>query len=150
MEDHPIARAAFDASPAEIRLKQRRREWLALPKALKKVAPCIRCGQRPGIKGPNVSTVVRKFNWQRQNTDKGSLNIKPIVPVGKTTSRKRTDPFRRRLSGRRATCLELIACSELMSQARRSRDFYGVGSFQSSDSDSGWALGLPSNSYPSR
>src|SRR5664280_15622 len=50
--NNPIKQAERASSPAEAELRRRRREWHALPKARKRIAPCIRCGQRPGHKGP--------------------------------------------------------------------------------------------------
>lgn len=34
------------------RLKDRRQAWYRLSKAHRRIAPCVRCGQRPGITGP--------------------------------------------------------------------------------------------------
>ena len=36
----------------EVSLTKRRREWYLLSEEEKKIAPCVRCGDRPGVRGP--------------------------------------------------------------------------------------------------
>lgn len=44
-------------------LKERRRQWYLLPAHEKRIAPCVRCGERPGVRGPECP-VCKPLNTQ--------------------------------------------------------------------------------------